>query len=96
MVYVRVEIDEDEVLDELSDRVVLAEANRRKLAVEDPRQAVSTAIAQIRRGDYLDAITTLEREFWPKWQSVADSEAALRLAQAANDNQEAALSGAAA
>lgn len=56
------------------------------------REAVETAIAQIRRGDTLDAITTLEREFWPKWASIEDSAAALRRAtqQSANDNQEAA------
>lgn len=47
---------------------------------------VETAIAQIRRGDTIDAITTLEREFWPKWDSPRDSEAAFRAA-----TQEAAL-----
>lgn len=33
---------------------------------------VTDAINQIRRGEYADAITTLEREFMPKWSSVSD------------------------
>lgn len=39
----------------------------------DPQQVVRTAITQIQRGDTLDAITTLEREFFPKWSSVEQS-----------------------
>lgn len=35
------------------------------------KDAALTAIAQIRRGDLIDAITTLEREFMPKWGSPA-------------------------
>lgn len=86
---VNVDIMVDEVLDELRDDELAAELASR--GVSGSREAVQAAIAQIRRGDYLDAITTLEREFWPKWATVQDSEAALRKAQAAaNDNQEAA------
>lgn len=43
---------------------------------EAPQEVVRTAIAQIQRGDTLDAITTLEREFFPKWASVEASAAA--------------------
>lgn len=80
----------DEVLDDYE----LGYADAWEEAREAMQESVTTIIAQIRRGDTLDAITTLEREFWPKWASVQDSEAALRKAQAAavpaNDNQEAA------
>lgn len=85
---INVDVMVDEVIDELLDEELAAEMARRR--INHSQQAASEAIAQIRRGDYLDAITTLEREFWPKWATVQDSEAALRLAQAANDNQEAA------
>lgn len=82
---VTVDIPVDDVLDELRDDELANELVSRR--TPQHRDAVRTAIAQIRRGDTLDAITTLEREFWPKWASVGDSEAALR---AANDNKEAA------
>lgn len=36
------------------------------------------AINQIRRGQYVDAITTLERHFLPHWEDVAECEAAYR------------------
>lgn len=90
---IHVDVAVDDVIDELLDEELAAEMARRR--INHSQQTVSEAIAQIRRGDCLDAITTLEREFWPKWATVPDSEAALRKAQAANDNQEAALSGAA-
>lgn len=94
---VQVDVMVDDVIEELKDDELTAEVSRRGLV--GPRGAVQTAIAQIRRGDTLDAITTLEREFWPKWASVADSEAAFRGALVstavkvalANDNQEAAI-----
>ena len=55
---------------------------------------VREAIAQLRRGDTVDALTTLERCAYPKWGSMEDSHSDLLRARAAN--QEAALSGAAA
>jgi hypothetical protein len=82
---INVDIDLDDALAEIKTDDLAEELASRD--VSGHREAVTTAIAQIRRGDTLDAITTLEREFWPKWTSVQDSEAALR---AANDNQEAA------
>ena len=49
-------------------------------AHEVMQDVISEVIAQIRRGDTLDAITTLEREFWPKWDSVFESHAAYETA----------------
>lgn len=91
---VNVDVEQDEVLELISDDDLIAELGARN-AGRTHLAAVADAIAQIKRGDTHDAITTLEREFWPKWASVEDSEAALRRARAVNDNQEAALSGAA-
>ena len=97
MASISIDIQLDEIFYELDDKHLLAEVKRRKLKLpSETRDAVSTAIAQIRRGDSADAITTLEREFWPKWASVEDSESALRMATLfapANDNtsKEAAL-----
>lgn len=90
---IEIEVDLEDAFRAIDDKQVLAEAKRRRMAVPDASlDAVRNAIAQIRRGDGLDAITTLEREFWPKWSSVEDSESALRAAlRPANDNQEAAL-----
>jgi Flp pilus assembly protein TadD len=42
------------------------------------KQAAIDAINQIRRGDYANAITTLEREFLPKWQSTGACREAYR------------------
>lgn len=86
---IEIEVDLEDAFAAIDDKQILAEAKRRRVSVpESGLDAVSTAIAQIRRGDTLDAITTLEREFWPKWASVEDSEFALRRAiRPANDNQ---------
>lgn len=43
-------------------------------------EVVRDVIAQIQRGDTLDAITTLEREFFPKWGSVMESRVAYETA----------------
>jgi len=42
------------------------------------RAAAIEAINQIRRGAYVDAITTLERHFLPMWDDAAECEAAYR------------------
>lgn len=55
---------------------------------------VREAIGQLRRGETVDALTTLERCAYPKWESMEDSHTDLLRALAAN--QEAALSSAAA
>lgn len=81
MGYVSVEIDTDDVLCELSDKQLVAEVRRRKIDLpDDEQQTVRTAIAQIQRGDTLDAITTLEREFFPKWASMQESRRAYEVA----------------
>lgn len=94
MASISIDIELDEIFYELDDSHLLAEVKRRKMELpSSAKDSVATAIAQIRRGDTLDAITTLEREFWPKWSSVEDSEAALRLAIAsAYDNSPATAS----
>ncbi len=96
---ISIDIDLDELWHQVSDREFRTETARRALGQEKQqqdaaREAITTAIDQIRRGDTLDAITTLEREFWPKWPSVEQSAAAYLKATgdllAHNDNQEAA------
>lgn len=57
---------------------------------DETLKLVREAIAQLRRGDTADALTTLERCAYPKWGSVEESAAAFRAA-----NQEAAPSAAA-
>lgn len=61
----------DAVIDAIQDALDLAE----ELAEADVpppsgKQAAIDAINQIRRGDGANAITTLEREFLPKWKSI--------------------------
>jgi hypothetical protein len=59
---------------------------------------VREALAQLKRGDIVDAQTTLERCAYPKWESVGQSEADYWsrkpvdeiVAAIANDNKEAA------
>lgn len=45
---------------------------------ESARQAAIDAINQIRRGEYAEAITTLEREFLPQWEDISDCDAAYK------------------
>lgn len=60
----------DDVIDEIEEALYAANRLReREIERDDSKQIVIDAINQIRRGDYVDAITTLEREFLPKWQS---------------------------
>lgn len=81
-----VEVYIDDAFEKISTKDLAAELASRGASTH--HDVVRDAIAQIRRGDTLDAITTLEREFWPKWASVEDSEFALRRATApANDNR---------
>lgn len=44
------------------------------------KTAAVDAINAIRRGEYIDAITILERELLPHWEDVADCEAAYKQA----------------
>lgn len=84
---VTIDIDTDEVMDQVSDKELAAEVARRKMPsvkreIDWQRTAAIDAINKIRRGDYADAITTLEREFLPKWNDRADCAAAYREAMA--------------
>jgi Flp pilus assembly protein TadD len=60
---------------------ISAELDSRKEGGDGKLIAID-AINKIRRGDYADAITTLEREFLPKWNDRADCAAAYREAMA--------------
>lgn len=70
-VTVSVDVDVDDVLADVSDQELIEELALRDAATH--RDTVRTVIQQIQRGDTLDAITTLEREFFPKWASVEAS-----------------------
>lgn len=72
--YVEVEVD----LDDLSDDLIERESRER--GISNGREVVSDAINQIRRGDTAEAITTLERAFFPKWIDRAEAEADYKLA----------------
>lgn len=47
-------------------------------AEADLKDAASEAISHMKRGKYEDAILTLERNFFPSWEDVADCEARYR------------------
>lgn len=71
--------DIENVIDAIEDALNAATALRGKdLEAKDGKTAAIDAINKIRRGDYADAITTLEREFLPKWNDRADCAAAYR------------------
>jgi len=67
---VEVDVDIQDVIDQLEDEDTLELADAIRGATPDSRHVAIDVINQIRRGDYADAITTLEREFMPKWTSV--------------------------
>jgi Flp pilus assembly protein TadD len=69
----------ENALSDAEDAINAAFAAIRKLEEHDSRAAAVTAINQIRSGDYNDAITTLEREFLPKWSDRAECDAEYRL-----------------
>jgi hypothetical protein len=74
---VEVDIDFDVVLPEVPTETLVEELRSRRAEHETQYNGtVRTAITQIQRGDLADAITTLEREFFPKWSSVDASKAA--------------------
>lgn len=81
-VYLNTEFEADELLDELKDEELAYELNKRGHA-NGAKEAVRIAIDQIRRGDHAEAITTLEREFMPRWQSTEDCRAAYAASKAA-------------
>ena len=78
---VEVDIDVDELLCEVTTEQLATELKSRNQETTNSSKAqVQQAIAQIRRGAHQDAITTLEREFFPKWQTSGESEQAYRQA----------------
>lgn len=89
---VKVDVNFDAVLPEIPTDILTEELRSRKVEVdhrarEQNRQdqqhdAVRAAIRQIHRGDHMDAVTTLEREFFPKWKSVEESKEAYEKATA--------------
>lgn len=75
--------DIEDVIEAIEDALDAARAMRGKDSVDgDGKLIAIDAINKIRRGDYADAITTLEREFLPKWNDRADCAAAYREAMA--------------
>ena len=79
---IEAEVYLDEVMEKLKDEDLRAELSSRGIR-DTARDSVIDAINQIRRGDYAEAITTLEREFMPKWQSTQHCERDLIRARAA-------------
>lgn len=74
---VEVDIDFDMVLPEVPTDTLVEELRSRRAEHETQyNDEVRTAISQIQRGDLADAVTTLEREFFPKWASVEASQSA--------------------
>jgi len=90
MLQMEVEVDQDEVLDMISDEDLVKELGLRN-AGRTHLATVREAIDPIKAGDTEEAILRLEREFWPKWKSEGDSHTAYSAATAHNDNKEAAL-----
>lgn len=69
--------DIEDVIDSLEDALRAAEMIRDGGIEEGSGKAAALkAIDEIRRGDHAEAITTLEREFLPKWQSTEGCRAA--------------------
>jgi hypothetical protein len=81
-VYVSVEIDPLDVLDELTETECETVARQWGYVPKNDgvREEVSHAINQIRAGNTEDAIVTLERTFLPTWKDVADCEQQYKLA----------------
>lgn len=84
---VTVDIDVDDVLDQIDDRVIFDEARRRRgntltPAFQTNAEMVTRAINLIRLGRIDDGTTLLEREFIPRWKDKADCEVAYRTAMA--------------
>jgi len=90
MLSVNVDIDQEDVIDMISDEDLVKELGLRN-AGRTHLATVREAIDLINAGDTDEAILRLEREFWPKWKSEGDSHTAYSAATAHNDNKEAAL-----
>lgn len=73
---ISIDLESYEVLDQLTTAELERELAGRTDRTREERSAIETALEQMRRGDYLDAITTLEREFRPKWRTLEDSKRA--------------------
>lgn len=61
-----------DVISALEDALEAAEALEDDDGLDSANEAAGRAIAELQRGDTAAAITTLEREFFPKWRSVGD------------------------
>lgn len=73
MATISVDVDVDDIILDISTKRLRTELQRRNAEGEDEAApTVRDAINQMRRGDVLDAITTLEREFFQKWRSTAE------------------------
>lgn len=72
MTKARVEVEVD--LKNFSDFDIEAEARERGLSAS--RSVAADVINHIKRGETADAITALEREFFPKWKDSGEASAA--------------------
>lgn len=73
MATISVEVDVDDIIFDISTKRLRTELQRRNAeGADEAAPTVRDAINQMRRGEVLDAITTLEREFFPKWRSTAE------------------------
>jgi hypothetical protein len=79
---VDVEIDLDDIVDQIPDEEILKCA-REIGDGSDGKAAAIRAITEIRSGRLDDAVTTLEREFLPRWADRAECESAYNSARAA-------------
>lgn len=81
--YVSVDVSVDDILEELSDSDLIAELETRGidpsgLGVESSKSVVRRAITLMQRGENIDAMTELERFFFPKWETITASEKAYK------------------
>lgn len=73
MATISVEVDVDDIIFDISTKRLRTELQRRNAeGADEAAPTVRDAISMMQRGAIADAITTLEREFFPKWRSSAE------------------------
>src|SRR5688500_1284465 len=77
-----VSIDITEALEALSVNELLAELAARNVKPQSPDDLVLEAYEELRRGRVADAMTTLERLLFPKWNDVGECQTDFEMARA--------------
>ena len=73
MATISVEVDVDDIIFDISTKRLRTELQRRNAErADEAAPTVREAISMMQRGAIADAMTTLEREFFPKWRSTAE------------------------